>query len=88
MVIKGVEWFVKNVPRDMHVLRLFVKPEELSAMCRRQKLEPIETFGSRPRFDRAMWKMLRSGVVPDDFSFTFTRSTRLGYTGYARKIPG
>jgi hypothetical protein len=35
-----------------------------------------------------MWKMLATGVVPDDFSFTFTRSTRLGYTGYAQKLAG
>src|SRR6201999_1216443 len=26
VVIKGVEWFVRNTPRDMHVLRLFIPP--------------------------------------------------------------
>jgi 2-polyprenyl-6-hydroxyphenyl methylase/3-demethylubiquinone-9 3-methyltransferase len=88
VVIKGVEWFVRNVPADMHVLRLFVRPHELAAMCRAHRLEPREVLGSRPRFGRAMWKMLATGVVPDDFSFTFTRSTRLGYTGYAQKIAG
>ena len=29
IVIKGVGWFVRNTPRDLHVLRLFVKPSEL-----------------------------------------------------------
>jgi 2-polyprenyl-6-hydroxyphenyl methylase/3-demethylubiquinone-9 3-methyltransferase len=33
VAIKGVEWFVRNTPRDMHVLRLFIRPDELSAMC-------------------------------------------------------
>ena len=28
VIIKGVEWFVRNTPKDLHVLRLFVKPEE------------------------------------------------------------
>jgi hypothetical protein len=29
--------------------------------------------------------MLRTGVVPRDFSFVFTKSLAMGYTGYARK---
>src|SRR6478752_4006725 len=33
VIIKGVEWFVKNTPRHMHVLRLFIKPRELEQMC-------------------------------------------------------
>jgi 2-polyprenyl-6-hydroxyphenyl methylase / 3-demethylubiquinone-9 3-methyltransferase len=85
IVIKGVEWFVRNTPRDMHVLRLFIKPSELDALCRAHGLERIELHGSRPLFDRAMWRMLRTGVVPEDFGFTFTSSPRLGYSGIARK---
>jgi 2-polyprenyl-6-hydroxyphenyl methylase/3-demethylubiquinone-9 3-methyltransferase len=88
IVIKGVEWFVRNTPHDMHVLRLFIKPSELDAMCRVRGLARIELQGSRPRFDGAMWRMLRTGVVPEDFSFTFTPSALLGYSGIARKQPG
>ena len=85
IVIKGVEWFVRNTPRDMHVLRLFIKPSELDAMCREHGLERIELRGSRPLFGAAMWRMLGTGVVPEDFAFTFTSSPRLGYSGIARK---
>lgn len=85
IVIKGVEWFVRNTPRGMHVLRLFIKPRELEAMCREHGLARIELRGSRPRFGAAMWRMLMTGVVPEDLCFTFTRSTRLGYAGIARK---
>ena len=85
VVIKGVEWFVKNTPRDMHVLRLFVKPAELAAMCLPHGLDVVEMVGSRPAVDRAFFRMLRSGVVPRDFSFVFTKSLAMGYTGYARK---
>lgn len=85
IVIKGVEWFVRNTPHDMHVLRLFIKPSELDAMCRAHGLERIELHGSRPRFDGAMWRMLRTGVVPEEFGFTFTPRALLGYSGIARK---
>jgi 2-polyprenyl-6-hydroxyphenyl methylase/3-demethylubiquinone-9 3-methyltransferase len=84
-VIKGVEWFVRNTPRDMHVLRLFIKPCELDGLCRAHGLERIELRGTRPLFDAAMWRMLRTGVVPEGFGFTFTSSTRLSYCGIACK---
>ena len=86
VVIKAVEWFVNNTPADMHVLRLFLKPEELAAMCREHGLEPIQMLGSRPRFGIPVWKLLATGNVADDFEFTFTPSKRLAYTGYARKL--
>jgi len=85
VIIKGVEWFVANTPKDMHVLRLFLKPEEVASMCRRSGLDPVEILGSRPRLNGAFWRMLATASVPEDFRFTFTRSTRLGYTGFARK---
>jgi 2-polyprenyl-6-hydroxyphenyl methylase / 3-demethylubiquinone-9 3-methyltransferase len=85
VVIKGVELFVANAPRDLHVLDMFVTPAELATACTASALSVVELRGSRPRFDRAMWRMLATGRVGDDFSFTFTRSTKLGYTGFARK---
>jgi 2-polyprenyl-6-hydroxyphenyl methylase/3-demethylubiquinone-9 3-methyltransferase len=85
VVIKGVELFVDNAPADLHVLRLFVTPGELVEMCRASRLEPVEILGSRPRFRWPLWRMLATGKVGDDFEFTFTRSTKLGYTGYAAK---
>lgn len=86
IVIDGVRWFVKNTPRDLHVLRMFVPPQELAAMCTRAGLEIACMRGSRPRFRWPLWRMVATGKVGDDFSFTFTASTRLGFTGYARKV--
>lgn len=85
IVIKGVEWFVDNAPEDLHVLRMFVTPEELTGMCGDHDLVIEELHGSRPRFRWPLWRMILTGKVGDDFEFTFTRSTKLGYTGYARK---
>ncbi|MDQ3368146.1 MAG: bifunctional 2-polyprenyl-6-hydroxyphenol methylase/3-demethylubiquinol 3-O-methyltransferase UbiG, partial [Myxococcota bacterium] len=88
IVIKGVELFVKNTPQDLHVLRLFVTPAELAAMCAAHGLAIDVLRGSRPRFRWPLWRMLVTGRVGDDFAFTFTGSTQLGYTGYARKPAG
>jgi 2-polyprenyl-6-hydroxyphenyl methylase / 3-demethylubiquinone-9 3-methyltransferase len=87
VVIKGVEWFVAGTPRDMHVLELFIRPAELAAMCRAGGLEQEELRGVRPRLDRAFLRMLRTRHVPPALRFVFTRSTRLGYCGFARKTP-
>jgi 2-polyprenyl-6-hydroxyphenyl methylase/3-demethylubiquinone-9 3-methyltransferase len=87
IAIKGVEWFVRNVPADMHVLRLFVKPRELRAMSAAVGLEVAEVRGSGPDpFTRPFWNMIATGRVSSDFRFRFTRSTWLGYTGYAHKV--
>ncbi|HEU0036663.1 MAG TPA: bifunctional 2-polyprenyl-6-hydroxyphenol methylase/3-demethylubiquinol 3-O-methyltransferase UbiG [Kofleriaceae bacterium] len=85
IVIKGVERFVRNTPKDLHVLRLFVRPDELAAIARRHGLEIAVLQGSRPRFRWPLWRMVLTGRVGDDFAFTFTRSTKLGYTGYMCK---
>jgi len=85
IVIKGVETFVANTPKDMHVLRLFIPPDDLRVMCRDAGLDVVDLRGSRPRFGWPLWRMLVTGKVGEDFAFRFTRSTALGYTGYARR---
>jgi 2-polyprenyl-6-hydroxyphenyl methylase/3-demethylubiquinone-9 3-methyltransferase len=86
IIIKGLEWFVRNTPEHMHVLHLFIKPRELVGFCRDAGLEPFEWTGVRPDFTRrAFWRMLRTGVVPEDFRFVLTRSLMLSYLGAARK---
>lgn len=87
VVIKGVEWFVANTPKALHVLRMFVTPAELTQMCGFHKLAIVEIRGSRPKFGWPLWRLLFTGNVGDDFQFTFTSSTKLGYTGYARAAP-
>jgi 2-polyprenyl-6-hydroxyphenyl methylase/3-demethylubiquinone-9 3-methyltransferase len=85
IVIKGVEWFVRNTPQNLHVLRLFSKPEELRSACLRHGLGAPEFRGVRPRFGLAFVRLLFTRRVPSEFGFVFTRSTRLGISGVARK---
>ncbi len=88
VIIKLVEIFVKNTPHNMHVLHLFIKPEELKAYCAQANLETKEFIGYQPRL--MSFKTLRSflsGIVPEDFSFRFTKSLLTSYSGYAIKMP-
>jgi 2-polyprenyl-6-hydroxyphenyl methylase/3-demethylubiquinone-9 3-methyltransferase len=83
-----VEWFVKNTPKDMHVLRLFIKPGELGRMCEESRLKVVELHGSAPVVvSLAFWKMLATRAVPRDFRFRFAKSVRIAYTGFAERLP-
>jgi 2-polyprenyl-6-hydroxyphenyl methylase/3-demethylubiquinone-9 3-methyltransferase len=86
VVIKGLEWFVRNTPPRMHVLPLFIKPEELDRYCREAGMRAVEWTGMRPRPERLpFWRMLATGKVPADFEFRFTRSLAISYLGMAVK---
>lgn len=86
IVIKGIEWFVRNTPRDLHVLSLFLDPQEVQAMCAASVLDVRELRGSRPVIlSKAFFRLLATGIVPKDFAFRFTGSTRIAYTGVAIK---
>ncbi|MCL2723479.1 MAG: bifunctional 2-polyprenyl-6-hydroxyphenol methylase/3-demethylubiquinol 3-O-methyltransferase UbiG [Polyangiaceae bacterium] len=86
IAIKGVEWFVRNTPRDLHVLRLFLNPKSVSAMCEANGMVIKELRGCRPVVSKSFLRMLMTGVVPSDFAFTFTPSTRIAYMGMAERV--
>lgn len=85
VVIKGVEWFVKNTPPHMHVYHLFLKPSELARFCLDCRFANPTFYGLRPSLNRAFFQMLVTRVVPPDFSFTFSNSLQTGYLGVAIK---
>ena len=87
LVIKGVEWFVKNTPPHLHLYRLMIKPKELRHYSLKAGLKVIELHGSRPRINRAFFQMLWSGKISPQFEFTRSRSLHAGYTGFALKAP-
>lgn len=84
LIIKGVDWFVPNAPRNMHVYPLFIKPREMEAMCEAYRLRISALHGFRPLFSSSLKLALRK-QIPEDFSFRFCRSLKTGYCGYARK---
>jgi 2-polyprenyl-6-hydroxyphenyl methylase/3-demethylubiquinone-9 3-methyltransferase len=87
VIIKFVEWFVKNTPKHMHLLRMFITPKEMKKYCAFSGLEVQHFVGTRPQlFNHRAVQGLVQGKVPQDFKFSFTKSLLLAYMGYARKI--
>lgn len=86
IVIKGVEVFVRNTPRDMHVLSSFVRPMELEAACKAHGLIVRDMHGCAPRLSGALVRMLATGKVPRDLEFGFSRDTLTSYGGIAEKV--
>lgn len=90
IVIKGVEWFVKNTPPRMHALELFLKPSEMRRMCRDQGLAVRALHGFGPKvFSREFLRLLTTGSVPSGLSFGVQRSTLISYIGVCvKETPG
>lgn len=88
LIIKGVEWFVRNAPPHMHVYSLFIRPNELKTFCERHHLLPEKWVGLRPKIrTKAFFKLLLTRIVPSDFRFRFSKDLSTGYCGIARKSP-
>jgi 2-polyprenyl-6-hydroxyphenyl methylase/3-demethylubiquinone-9 3-methyltransferase len=85
IIIKLVEWLVKNTPKDMHLLRLFIKPKELENFCKMAGLTVHSVTGLRPVISSLTLKSLFTGIVPKTMRFTTTSSLLLSYMGCARK---
>jgi len=86
LVIKGVDWFIQNAPKNMHIYPLFIKPHELEEKLEQYNLKAVSWRGLAPNiFRRSSLKMLFTRKVPEDFSFRFCKSLKIGYCGIAIK---
>ena len=85
VVVKGVEWTVRNTPKNMHVYPLFIKPAELKRHCDHYDLRVESMVGLRPTLSPSFFRMLFTRKVPSDFAFRFSKSLALGYCGIAQK---
>jgi len=86
LVIKGVDWFIRNAPKNMHVYPLFIKPKELEEHLNSYRLKAISWHGLKPKlFHPSSLKLLLTRTVPVDFSFDFCKSLKIGYCGIAMK---
>lgn len=85
IIIKLVEWLVKNTPKNMHVIHLFIKPNELTRYCSGALLQVHEMVGIRPSLRTITLKSLITGVVPQGLRFKLCSSLLLSYMGVAEK---
>jgi 2-polyprenyl-6-hydroxyphenyl methylase/3-demethylubiquinone-9 3-methyltransferase len=86
VAIKFLDWFVPNTPPHLHVLRLFVTPDEMRSYCAQVGLCVEEMVGTRAHL--LSWPALRlllTGRVSPSFRFSLTRSLRIAYLGVAVK---
>ncbi|QDK39286.1 3-demethylubiquinone-9 3-O-methyltransferase [Bdellovibrio sp. NC01] len=85
--LKGMEWFVKNTPHDLHVYSLFRKPSEVIEWIDNAGMDVQTIRGTTPViFQRAFWKLLWSGEVAEGFRFRFQKKPLTTYVGYAKKL--
>lgn len=82
---KGLEWFIANTPKNLHIYRLFIKPDELKQMCLANGLKGSVLKGLTPRLTIPFWKMLLTRKIPHNFQFKITNSLSAGYLGFAVK---
>ncbi len=84
IIIKLVEWMVRNTPKNMHVHHLFITPAELKILAEKHGFTVLNWVGLRPKLSTITLKGLFTRTVPEDFSFALTRSLKLSYMGVAR----
>ncbi len=85
VVIKMVEWMVNNTPKDMHVLRLFIRPRELQSYSEKNGMKVLEMTGIKPVLSSIPLTKLFSGSVPKEMRFELTKCLLLSYLGVAKK---
>tara|TARA_Y100000385_G_scaffold225371_1_gene235783 strand:- start:168 stop:905 length:738 start_codon:yes stop_codon:yes gene_type:complete len=85
IVIKFMEWFVPNTPKNLHVLHLFIKPSELKKMMLIHNLKKQSLVGLGPRFNLGFLKSIFYRKVMPGFQFKVGGPTTLGYMGYSLK---
>lgn len=86
VIIKGVEWCVRNTPPNMHVYSLFIKPNELKRYCYLHNLHIKKLLGFRPKFfSLPFLKMILTRKVSESFQFKFSSNLSTGYCGIAEK---
>lgn len=83
VALKGVEWFMPNVPKNMHLYRNFIRPSELESMLSANGLKVEQMHGLNPVCDAAFWKTLFTRRISGRFRFKLSRSLRCGYLGFA-----
>lgn len=85
VVIKLVEWFIKNTPPNLHLYKLFIKPEELNIYLKKVGLQNVEIEGIKPNFKSLKITDFFKRIVPDHFNFKLTPNLKVAYLGYAKK---
>jgi len=83
--IKFIDWFMKNPTKDIHVYSLFIKPKVLLKWLNDLGFENSFVKGIRPKVNKDFFKLLTTGVMPESFSFVWSKFILMTYIGYTFK---
>jgi 2-polyprenyl-6-hydroxyphenyl methylase / 3-demethylubiquinone-9 3-methyltransferase len=84
LAVKALDWLGND--KHIHVYPMLIKPEELTAHCEKLGLKVVHTAGIMPDMrSKAFWWSLAHRQVAKSFNFKITKSTAVGYIGYALK---
>lgn len=80
LVIKAVERFIPNTPKDLHVYSMFIRPEEQNQWAKKHGLILKEQWGLNPKISlkQAQYILLKRRVS-SDFSFQKSKKITTGY---------
>ncbi|MBA2404243.1 MAG: 3-demethylubiquinone-9 3-O-methyltransferase, partial [Bdellovibrionales bacterium] len=85
VVIKLVEWLIPKTPKNMHVLKLFIKPKELNVYCQLANMKVKEMVGIKPVISSIPLTKIFSGSVPPQMRFELTGNLFTSFMGVADK---
>lgn len=85
LVMKGIDFPLGHTMDEPPPSPLFIRPDELEDIFETHKLSVQFVQGMRPSLTRSFWKMMLTRSMPENLSFRFCHSLKMGYCGYARK---
>jgi 2-polyprenyl-6-hydroxyphenyl methylase/3-demethylubiquinone-9 3-methyltransferase len=86
LIIKAVEWFIPNTPKNLHVFSHFITPKEMKNWCQNACLHVNVLQGFIPDSrKKSFWRTALTRTVSEEFSFRFSSSLSTGYVGIAKK---
>ena len=84
--LKGLEYFIKNTDKNLHVYSMFIKPKELKNICIQHNLNTHSIMGIRPQFKiKHFLEILLKGTIHPYFSFQFTKYPIISYIIHGSK---
>lgn len=85
-VIKLPEWLIKKTAKNIHLLSMFINPNELKTMCEQNHMTVQAVTGIKPIFmNSAFWSSVLTRKVHPKFTFEFTSLKLISYMGFSQK---
>lgn len=83
---KGLDWFIKNSPQNVHDWKMFIKPDEMVGWLSELGMHGVSLTGIGPKVNsKAFAKLVFTRTVSEDFEFKLGPSLQVGYLGAATK---